>query len=92
MAFVNVEASFTIYDSYSLKDKRSTVKSLIERLSKRHNVSMAEVGNQDMLNVSTIGIACVNSSSQLARKMVEKVLAEMEEQYEIEIFDIHWYE
>lgn len=92
MAFVNAEVSFTIFDSYSLKDKRSTVKSLVERLSKRYNVSMAEVGNQDMLNVSTVGIACVNSSRQLARQIVEKVLAEMEEQYEIEIFDIHYEE
>lgn len=90
MAFVQVEASFRIYDSYSLKDKRSTVKSIVERLSKRHNVSMAEVGHQDVLNMSTVGIACANSSGKLARQIVEKVLEEMEANYEIEIFEVHW--
>ena len=62
MFFINRVLSFKIYDSYSLKDKRSTVKSLIKRIHNRYNVSIAEVGEQDMLNVSKIGIAITSSA------------------------------
>lgn len=88
MSFINIEVSFKIYDSYSLKDKRSTVKSIVNRLHNRYNVSVAEIGEQDMLNVSKIGIAITNSSKLVANQMVEAILKEMEERYEIEIFEV----
>lgn len=88
MSFINIEVSFKIYDSYSLKDKRSTVKSIVNRLHNRYNVCVAEIGEQDMLNVSKIGIAITNSSKLVANQMVEAILKEMEERYEIEIFEV----
>lgn len=88
MFFINRVLSFKIYDSYSLKDKRSTVKSLIKRIHNRYNVSIAEVGEQDMLNVSKIGIAITNSSQLIAQQTLDTVIEEIEARYEIEIFDI----
>lgn len=88
MFFINRVLSFKIYDSYSLKDKRSTVKSLIKRIHNRYNVSIAEVGEQDMLNVSKIGIAIANSSQLIAQQTLDTVIEEIEARYEIEIFDI----
>lgn len=90
MAVIYVEVSFTIYDSYSLKDKRSTVKSIIHRMRQKYNISIAEVDRQDMLNVGCLGIAAVSSSALLARQMLEKVIRQMEEEYEIEIFDLSY--
>lgn len=90
MAFTNVEVSFKIFDSYSLKDKRSTVKSILARVHNRYNVSVAEVGEQDMLNVSKIGIAVANASPIVAQQIVDTIIAEIEEKYEIEIFEIHY--
>ena len=88
MFFINRVLSFKIYDSYSLKDKRSTVKSLIKRIHNRYNVSIAEVGEQDMLNVSKIGIAITSSSQLIAQQTLDAVIEEIEARYEIEIFDI----
>ena len=88
MFFINSVLSFKIYDSYSLKDKRSTVKSLIKRIHNRYNVSIAEVGEQDMLNVSKIGIAITSSSQLIAQQTLDAVIEEIEARYEIEIFDI----
>lgn len=91
MFFINNVLSFKIYDSYSLKDKRSTVKSLIKRIHNRYNVSIAEVGEQDMLNVSKIGIAITSSSQLIAQQMLDAIIEEIEAHYEIEIFDIQEY-
>ena len=88
MFFINRVLTFKIYDSYSLKDKRSTVKSLIKRIHNRYNVSIAEVGEQDMLNVSKIGIAITSSSQLIAQQTLDAVIEEIEARYEIEIFDI----
>lgn len=88
MFFINRVLSFKIYDSYSLKDKRSTVKSLIKRIHNRYNVSIAEVGEQDMLNISKIGIAITSSSQLIAQQTLDAVIEEIEARYEIEIFDI----
>lgn len=88
MFFINRVLSFKIYDSYSLKDKRSTVKSLIKRIHNRYNVSIAEVGEQDMLNVSKIGIAITSSSQLIAQQTLDAIIEEIEARYEIEIFDI----
>ena len=91
MFFINSVLSFKIYDSYSLKDKRSTVKSLIKRIHNRYNVSIAEVGEQDMLNVSKIGIAITSSSQLIAQQTLDAIIEEIEAHYEIEIFDIQEY-
>ena len=88
MAYIYLEVSFTIYDSYSLKDKRSTMKSLIKRMHQNFNISIAEISQQDMLNVGCIGIAVVNSSSIIAQKIIDKVIQKIEEEYEIEIFEM----
>ena len=37
-----------VYGAQSLKEKRSVVKSLLDRLRQRHNVSVAETDHQDL--------------------------------------------
>lgn len=47
--------------SRSLKDKRSVVKSLLSRLQKQFNLSVAEVDDHDLWQVATIAMACVSN-------------------------------
>lgn len=49
--------------SRSLKDKRSVVKSLIARLRKLFNLSVAEMDDHELWQMATIGIACVSQHS-----------------------------
>jgi uncharacterized protein YlxP (DUF503 family) len=57
----------------SLKDKRSIVKSLIERLKSRFNVSVAEVGDNDSRSSAIIGIAAVSNDKTHAAGQLDAV-------------------
>ena len=58
----------------SLKEKRSIVKSLIERLKSRFNVSVAEVDDQNLWQLATIGVCCVSNSSRHTNEVLSKVV------------------
>ena len=49
--------------AHSLKDKRRIVKSLIERVKNKFNVSIAEVDRQDNWQHAVIGMATVSNES-----------------------------
>lgn len=60
--------------SHSLKDKRSVVKSILQRLRNEFNVSTAEVGQQDRWQIAELGVVCVSSDRQYARRQLEAVI------------------
>ena len=80
-------------ENHSLKGKRQVVKSVTQRVQNKYNVSIAEVDDQDMWQLVTLGIACISNSSSHANEIPSKVVnfiaqsrfdAEMLD-YEIEI-------
>ena len=62
----------------SHKDKRRVLKSLIERIKNRHNVSIAEVEYQDLWQRAGIAIAAVASSQKPIDAMFQTILHEIE--------------
>lgn len=92
MILLGVELEILIYDSHSLKYKRSIIKSMIERMQQRYRVSASETGEHDMLNIGKVGYGIVSNSRQHADKVLRKVLNEVEEMYPIEILSIEWIE
>lgn len=56
----------------SLKEKRSVVRSLRDRLGSKFNVSVAETGLQDVHTRAEITIALVSSDGRLAESMLDK--------------------
>jgi len=66
-------------DTFSLKDKRSIVKSVVERLKGKFNLSVAEVERQNDLRFAVIGISCVSSSKNHAESQLESALNFLEE-------------
>lgn len=58
----------------SLKQKRSIVKSLIERLKNRFNVSCSEVDRQDNKRLGVIGIAIVCNETRFVNQQLDKVI------------------
>ena len=62
-----------------LKGKRRLVNSLSSRLRQRFNVSVAEVGDNELWQLATIGISCVSNCSRHVDEMLDKVLAHVEE-------------
>ncbi len=63
-----------IPDAATLKDKRRVVKSLMERLSNRYNITVAEIEQLDNPSRATLAIAYVANQ----RAQVERVLSHIE--------------
>lgn len=90
MAFVTVEISMRLFDSFSLKDKRSIVKSILKKMHNRYNASLAEVGFQEMINQSQLAVAVASQSKLIAQQTVEMIIRDMENHYEVEIYDLSY--
>ncbi len=54
---------FYLHGNNSLKGKRKVVRSIKDRLKNKFNVSVAEVGDQDVWQSIHLGIAAVNSDA-----------------------------
>lgn len=67
--------------SQSLKDKRSVVKSLVSRLQKQFNVSIAEVGDHELWQIATIGVACVSNHNYRVDEVIDSVIATIVRDY-----------
>lgn len=64
--------------AHSLKEKRSSVKSILQRLRNEFNVSTAEVGEQDRWQIAQLGVACVSSDAHYAEEQLRAVVAWVE--------------
>jgi uncharacterized protein len=61
----------------SLKDKRHIVKSVIERLKSRYNVSVAEVDCNDSKTTALVGVAIVSNDKRFLEEQLDKVISFM---------------
>jgi uncharacterized protein YlxP (DUF503 family) len=68
-----LQIELEIPEAQSLKDKRSVVKGLKDRIAARHNVSIAEVGALDEHQRSLIAMVMVAND----RKYVESALSKL---------------
>ncbi len=60
-------------DAQSLKDKRHYVKGLKDRLRHRFNVSVAEIGDQELWNRGLVAVATVSSDRIYAEQLLQRV-------------------
>jgi len=64
----------SIDGAFSLKEKRMTVNRIRDRVRRKFNVSIAEVGDNDLWNCACIGIAAVSNQQRHANQMLSKVV------------------
>lgn len=76
-----------IYGSRSLKDKRQILKSIIERIKSRFNVSIAEIDLNDKWQNAIIGFACVTNDTNHANQILSKVIKFIDEDGRVEILE-----
>ncbi len=74
-------------EANSLKEKRRMLKSVIDRIKTRFNVSVAEVGEQDTWQRSVIGISFISSEQAHAHKVFASVIRFIENQGTVLITD-----
>jgi uncharacterized protein YlxP (DUF503 family) len=65
--------------SASLKAKRAVMRKVIERIRARFNVAIAEVGDNDLWQKATIGVAAVGNDRAFVNEVLDKVLRSVEE-------------
>jgi uncharacterized protein YlxP (DUF503 family) len=70
-----LELELYIPQAHSLKEKRAYVKRLVERLKKKFNVSVSEVGFLDSWQRSLIAVVTVSGDSRVVDSTLEKVVS-----------------
>ncbi|MEE9614518.1 MAG: DUF503 domain-containing protein [Thermodesulfobacteriota bacterium] len=76
-----------IHDSRSLKAKRQVLKKVVEKVKNRFNVSVAEVGSQDLWQRAELGFAAVGNDRAVINSVLDKVINFVEELHIVEITD-----
>lgn len=65
---------FSIPTSQSLKDKRSSIQPFISRVRKEFNVSVSEVGLQDIWQSAWLGIVCISNDVAHNSQVLQEVV------------------
>lgn len=81
---VTLRASFV----HSLKEKRMVVKSIIQRLKNKFNVSVGEVYKQDVHKTIVIGISAVCGDQKQVDSTLDNLIDFIEKNTDAEIIDI----
>jgi uncharacterized protein YlxP (DUF503 family) len=74
-----IHLEFFLADSHSLKDKRMILRRLKDRLRNRFNVSLAEIGYQDLWQRALVAVAMVSADPAPLRQMAERIRQEAEQ-------------
>jgi len=67
-------AQLYLHGITSLKDKRHIVKSLIERLKSRFNISVSEVDHNDLKTSAVIAMAVVSNDARFVNQQLDKII------------------
>jgi len=75
-------------ENLSLKGKRQVLKSITTRIRNKFNVSVAEVDDQNLWQLATLGICCVSNNSRYTNEVLSKVMDFIvDSRFEVEILD-----
>ena len=74
-----------ISESQSLKDKRSILSSLSERLRRQFNIAIAEVGYQDQWQRAQLAIVLVNTNWRMLQSSMSKLTEYIDRDRRVEI-------
>jgi uncharacterized protein YlxP (DUF503 family) len=79
------QAVITIYfeATFSLKDKRREVKSIVHRVQARFNCAIAELADLDDIRVATLGVAVLSTAAPHADQMLQAIIAFIESSLDI---------
>ena len=79
MIIGTLEVELDIDHAQSLKDKRAVLNRVKTRVRNKFNVSIAEVGGNELWNYACLGIAIVSNDQKHCNRVLDKVLTHIEE-------------
>ena len=74
--------------SHSLKEKRMVVKSIVQKLKNKFNISVAEIAEQDIHQTIVIGITGICATPAQLDSTMENILTFIESNTDAEIINI----
>ncbi len=75
-------------ENMSLKGKRQVLKSIITQLRNRFNVSIAEVDDQQLWQLATLGVCFISNDKRYTNEVLSKVVNFITNgRFEIEMLD-----
>ena len=84
-----LQMQVSVFDAMSLKDKRRVLKSLKERIKNRYNVSIAEVGHNDTMRTSILGVAVVANEGRFVNSVLSEVVDFVRRIPQLSLIDYH---
>jgi len=95
MVVGTLKIEFLLKDNRSLKGKRKVVRSMVDKVKSRFNVSIAEVGSNDKWQKIELGVSAVGNDKRHIDSSLNHVLGFLDSLYlaqitntEIEIFSL----
>ena len=77
-----------IPENGSLKDKRRVVKAITSRAANKFNIAIAEIDDNDLWQIATLGISCVSNDSRHANQVLSKVVNFISDpRFDVEVLD-----
>ena len=67
-----------LHGNQSLKGKRSVLKSIMSKVKNRFNISIAEVGSNDVWQRAEIGFAAIGNDRAFINSVIDKALCFIE--------------
>lgn len=74
MIIIYSEVECRLYDAFSLKDKRSILKRMMNRIKKDQNVAITELDFYDLWQRTKIGIVTISNERVHAEQTIQNVL------------------
>ena len=68
------KVSLRLPENLSLKGKRQVLRSITTRVANKFNVSIAEVDDQDLWQLATLGICCLSNDKRYTNEVLSKVM------------------
>jgi len=82
------KVSLRLPENMSLKGKRQVLKSITSRVRNKFNIAVAEVDDNDVWQLATIGLCCVSNNRRHTNQVLSRVVDFIENsRFEVELLD-----
>jgi len=85
MLILRVQLQLRLYSADSLKDKRSVVRSVKDRLRQRFRIAVAEVGAHDEYRTVDLGLAAVGQERRELDRLLSKITSFLDQDARFEL-------
>jgi len=87
MVIGTLKIELYLHDNHSLKGKRKVVRSVIDKVKHKFNVSIAEIGSNDKWQKIELGVSAVGNDRRHIDSSLDNILGFVEALYLAEIVD-----